>query len=153
MGYYKGSQRDIGWSELELVRRANDMARYAFLYQGYQADPSQPTTEWIPPPIFAKTIGMMGLREVRKHNVFNVVAPEVSQGRGGGGQSRGSGGRGQGGRGGARNQGQVQGPGHAGAEAGSLREPSGGAQSRSAEGQASSSWRRGGARGRGVGSS
>lgn len=159
MGYYKGSLRDLGWTELELVRRANDMARYAFLYQGYQSTPGQPTADWVPPPIFAKTIGMMGLRDVRQHGVFNVVAPELNQGRGGGG----GGGRGRGagasagggggparGRGGARNQGQVQGPGHTGTEA---HEPAGGAQSRSAEGRPSrSSWRRDG-RGRGIGPS
>lgn len=76
MGYYKGSLRDIGWTAVELVQRANDMARDTLLYQGYHG----PSSGWVPPPILAKTIGMMGLRDVRQHNLFNVVSPEVVKG-------------------------------------------------------------------------
>ncbi|KAF8754256.1 Type III restriction enzyme, res subunit [Rhizoctonia solani] len=71
IGYYKSSLRDLGWKDVELVHRANDMARDVFLYPGYQAS-DNPVSTWVPPPILAKTIGMMGLREVRKHNLFNV---------------------------------------------------------------------------------
>ncbi|KAG8716150.1 hypothetical protein FRC08_009807 [Ceratobasidium sp. 394] len=78
IGYYKGSLRDLGWSDVELVQRANDLARYTYLYRGYR--PASAT--WIPPPIFAKTIGMMGLRDVRKHNLFNIVAPEGARNQG-----------------------------------------------------------------------
>ncbi|KAG8744142.1 hypothetical protein FRC10_010711 [Ceratobasidium sp. 414] len=105
IGYYKGSLRDLGWSDVQLVQRANDLARYAHLYRGYQPDPTRPAATWIPPPIFAKTIGLMGLRDVRRHNLFNVVAPE-----------------------GARNQGQGQ-RGEPSAEAGLPRRDRGGAQS------------------------
>ncbi|CCO35312.1 DEAD-box ATP-dependent RNA helicase 25 [Rhizoctonia solani AG-1 IB] len=62
MGYYKSSLRDLGWKDVELVQRANDMARDIFLYPGYQA-PDNPASTWVPPPIMAKTIGMMGLRD------------------------------------------------------------------------------------------
>ncbi|CAE7075520.1 unnamed protein product [Rhizoctonia solani] len=114
MGYYKTSLRDLGWRDVELVQRANDMARDVFLYAGYQA-PDKPASEWVPPPILAKTIGMMGLRDVRKHGLFNVQA-DVGQGAGRGNSA------GRGGRGGARNQGQGQGPGRHEAEANPLRE-------------------------------
>ncbi|KAJ1307192.1 hypothetical protein OPQ81_001307 [Rhizoctonia solani] len=99
MGYYKGSLRDLRWKDVELVRRANDMARDVFLYAGYQPS-EQPASAWIPPPILAKTIGMMGLRDVRKHNLFNV-RDDVGQGGGRGGRAGGA----------ARNQGQGQGQG------------------------------------------
>ncbi|QRV74969.1 DEAD/DEAH box helicase [Ceratobasidium sp. AG-Ba] len=82
IGYYKGCLRDLGWSEVELVQRANDLVRNTYLYRGYQPDPTIPVSTWIPPPIFAKTIGMMGLREVRKHNLFNVVSPEGTRNQG-----------------------------------------------------------------------
>ncbi|CAE6484067.1 unnamed protein product [Rhizoctonia solani] len=113
MGYYKGSLRDLGWRDVELVQRANDMARDVFLYAGYQ-NPGNPTSGWLPPPILAKTIGMMGLRDVRQHNLFNVQA-DVGQGGGRGGRGGGRGGA-------ARNQGQRQGPGRHEAEAKPLRE-------------------------------
>ncbi|KAG8685137.1 hypothetical protein FRC09_014939 [Ceratobasidium sp. 395] len=128
MGYYKTSLRDLGWTDVELVQRANDLVRYTYRYRGYNNDqPDDNSTQWIPPPIFAKTIGMMGLRDVRKHNLFNVVAPE-----------------------GTRNQGQRAQRGGSSAEARPLRE--GGAQS--SEGRSSSgrgSWRSGRGRGRGRG--
>ncbi|CAE6427925.1 unnamed protein product [Rhizoctonia solani] len=132
MGYYKGSLRDLGWKDVELVRRANDMARDVFLYPGYQAS-DNPASTWVPPPILAKTIGMMGLREVRKHNLFNVQA-DIGQGGGRGGR---------GGAGAARNQGQ--GPGQS-AEAQTLRESVEFQASPSENQRASNSFRR---RGRG----
>ncbi|KAH7342103.1 P-loop containing nucleoside triphosphate hydrolase protein [Rhizoctonia solani] len=110
IGYYKGSLRDLGWKAVELVQRANDMARDVFLYAGYQS-PDRSASEWTPPPILAKTIGMMGLQEVRKQGLFNV---QTDIGKGGGRGDRGPRG------GAARNQGQ--GPGRHEAEANPLRE-------------------------------
>ncbi|CUA67268.1 ATP-dependent RNA helicase MSS116, mitochondrial [Rhizoctonia solani] len=109
IGYYKGVLRDLGWNDVELVRRANDMARDVFLYAGYQTSDNS-TSQWVPPPVMAKTIGMMGLREARKHGLFNV---QVDVGQGGGRGSQG---------GAARNQGQGQGPGRHEVEAKPLRE-------------------------------
>ncbi|ELU40051.1 ATP-dependent RNA helicase [Rhizoctonia solani AG-1 IA] len=94
IGYYKSSLRDLGWKDVELVHRANDMARDVFLYPGYQAS-DNPVSTWVPPPILAKTIGMMGLREVRKHNLFNVQS-DIRQDSGRRGKGASS----------ARNQGQ-----------------------------------------------
>ncbi|CAE6525896.1 unnamed protein product [Rhizoctonia solani] len=114
IGYYKGSLRDLGWRDVELVQRANDMARDVFLYAGYQS-PDKPASEWLPPPILAKTIGMMGLQKVRQQGLFNVQA-DVGNGGGRGGRGGGTS------RGAARNQGQGQGPGRHEAEANPLRE-------------------------------
>ncbi|KAG8733674.1 hypothetical protein FRC11_004136 [Ceratobasidium sp. 423] len=137
IGYYKGSLRDLGWKSVELVRRANDMARDVFLYAGYQPSDG-PASAWIPPPILAKTIGMMGLQDVRKQGLFNVQA-DVGQGGGRGG-----------GRGTARNQGQGQGqgPGRHEVETKPLREAVGFQASASENQRASGSFRR---RGRGRG--
>ncbi|CAE6424353.1 unnamed protein product [Rhizoctonia solani] len=114
IGYYKGSLRDLGWRDVELVQRANDMARDVFLYAGYQSS-DKPASEWLPPPILAKTIGMMGLQKVRQQGLFNVQA-DVGNGGGRGGRGGGTS------RGAARNQGQGQGPGRHEAEANPLRE-------------------------------
>jgi hypothetical protein len=141
MGYYKSSLRDLGWKDVELVQRANDMARDVFLYPGYQAS-DNPASTWVPPPIMAKTIGMMGLRDVRRHNLFNVqtVVGQDSGGRGG-----------RGGRGdpnSARNQGQ--GPGQS-TEAKPLPESVGFQASPSENQRASTGSFRGRGRGRGRG--
>ncbi|KEP49248.1 DEAD-box ATP-dependent RNA helicase [Rhizoctonia solani 123E] len=142
IGYYKSSLRDLGWRDVDLVQRANDMARDVFLYAGYQTS-DQPSSEWLPPPILAKTIGMMGLREVRKHGLFNVQA---DVGQGGGRGDRGD----RGGRSRNQGQGQGQGPGRYQVEANPLRESAEPQASALENQRASGSFRRRG-RGRGRG--
>ncbi|CAE6443432.1 unnamed protein product [Rhizoctonia solani] len=71
IGYYKGCLRDLGWKSVELVQRANDMARDVFLYEGYQPS-DKPASTWMPPPILAKTIGMMGLQDAAGEGVEGV---------------------------------------------------------------------------------
>lgn len=72
LGLYKGSLRDLGWTEQRLVDEAAVYARDVLRYKGADVERSdgyivEPTgamssQKWRPPPILSRTVGKMGLR-------------------------------------------------------------------------------------------
>ena len=63
LGYYKGFCKTLKWSVPQLIEQAKI---FALVSCGYRGEAPGKT-----PPLLAKTIGMMGLREYRSS--FNVV--------------------------------------------------------------------------------
>jgi hypothetical protein len=88
MGYQNGLCKQLRWSKTELVQHANAYATDVLKYKGDEHHHL--------PPITAKAVGMMALREQRP--LMNVVSELPNKGRGGGtangggsnGSSRGS---------------------------------------------------------------
>jgi len=82
MGYYKAFARALGWSERDLCVKAKSYALSDLGYIGKGDDK--------PPPLLAKTLGMMGIKPPSRTNLIQegllAIAPPESKpgGRGGG---------------------------------------------------------------------
>ncbi|KZP00655.1 DEAD-domain-containing protein [Calocera viscosa TUFC12733] len=66
MGYYNGFQKQFGWTKEDLVQTANSLALDVMRYRNTDGTNN-------PPPLLAKTVGMMGLRGVAG---LNIVKPQ-----------------------------------------------------------------------------
>jgi hypothetical protein len=69
LGLYKGSLRDLGWTEQRLIDEAAAYAHDVLRYKGADAErrdgyvvESTGAAKWRPPPIMSKTVGKMGLK-------------------------------------------------------------------------------------------
>ena len=84
LGFYKGSLRNLRWSEDDLITHANSYALDALKYQADDREPVHGANSHLP-PLFATTIGKMGLKAQR--NKLNVAPDSAKQslkgGRGG----------------------------------------------------------------------
>ena len=81
LGYQNGLSKQLRWSKPELVQNANMYATDILRYRGDGINPL--------PPITAKAVGMMALREQR--GMMNVVSELPGKSRGGGRGRRGGG--------------------------------------------------------------
>ena len=73
------------WNAAELIRQSNLYARHALLYQSKaSADYNSVESGWQPPPLLAKTVGMMGLKgQPGLHIVKELPSKEGSRPSGG----------------------------------------------------------------------
>ncbi|KAF8321629.1 DEAD-domain-containing protein [Clavulina sp. PMI_390] len=105
IGYNKGFLKTLRWTQVDLLRAAND---YAFTLLRYEGEGDLAGK---PPPMLAKTAGQIGIDRGNRHmlNIVQFLPDEEGKprgGRGGGGGGRGGGGNANsrgGGRGGASN--------------------------------------------------
>ena len=70
LGYYKSHIKSLRWSELDLVKHANEYASQCLRY-----GPE-------PPGLMAKTVGMMGLKKVPGLNVIKSLPAREGNGEG-----------------------------------------------------------------------
>ncbi|KAF8487600.1 P-loop containing nucleoside triphosphate hydrolase protein [Gautieria morchelliformis] len=100
LGLYKGSLRDLGWTEQRLIDEAAAYAHDVLRYKGADAERrdgfvvestgAANPPKWRPPPIMSKTVGKMGLKggKVMGLNVVRELPGKegVQRGRGKGGK-------------------------------------------------------------------